>query len=171
MLSEIGIQRGPLKSADEYRAVPFDLNDGVRRAAENAPWLGKGRRSWAFRTHKATGSEDEVLASSVRCATISRRIGELLNSVIGDLTNRSLYRIRYKERMTTTINLQEGQSTDVPRRQSAGEERLVRMLKRWAIPCVFASCRHCRRQMCITQEIVETTPLAQSTVSQHLSAT
>jgi len=86
VLSEIGIQHaGRSKSADEYRAVPFDLVVTVcDDAAENCPvWLGKGRRVHVGFPDpaKATGSEDEVLAvfRQVR-GDIAARIGELLNS-------------------------------------------------------------------------------------------
>ncbi len=86
VLSEIGIQHaGRSKSADEYRAVPFDLVVTVcDDAAENCPvWLGKGRRVHVGFPDpaKATGSEDEVLAvfRQVR-DDIAARIGELLNS-------------------------------------------------------------------------------------------
>jgi len=86
VLSEIGIQHaGRSKSADEYRAVPFDLVVTVcDDAAENCPvWLGKGRRVHVGfpDAAKATGSEDEVLAvfRQVR-DDIAARIGELLNS-------------------------------------------------------------------------------------------
>lgn len=49
------------------------------------------------------------------------------------------------------------------------EERLARMLKALGNPVRFRIMRTLAdRQTCITQEIVETTPLAQSTVSQHL---
>ena len=86
VLSEIGIQHaGRSKSADEYRAVPFDLVVTVcDDAAENCPvWLGKGRRVHVGFPDpaKATGTEDEVLAvfRQVR-DDIAARIGELLNS-------------------------------------------------------------------------------------------
>ena len=86
VLREIGIQHaGRSKSADEYRAVPFDLVVTVcDDAAENCPvWLGKGRRVHVGFPDpaKATGSEDEVLAvfRQVR-DDIAARIGELLNS-------------------------------------------------------------------------------------------
>jgi predicted transcriptional regulator len=49
------------------------------------------------------------------------------------------------------------------------EERLARMLKALGNPVRFRIMQTLsERQTCITQEIVETTPLAQSTVSQHL---
>lgn len=49
------------------------------------------------------------------------------------------------------------------------EERLARMLKALGNPVRFRIMGTLAdRQTCITQEIVETTPLAQSTVSQHL---
>jgi len=47
--------------------------------------------------------------------------------------------------------------------------RLARMLKALGNPIRFQIIETlAERQMCITAEIVETTPLAQSTVSQHL---
>jgi ArsR family transcriptional regulator len=47
--------------------------------------------------------------------------------------------------------------------------RLARMLKALGNPVRFQIVETlAERQMCITAEIVETTPLAQSTVSQHL---
>ncbi|MEW5873089.1 MAG: metalloregulator ArsR/SmtB family transcription factor [Chloroflexota bacterium] len=47
--------------------------------------------------------------------------------------------------------------------------RLARMLKALGNPIRFQIVETlAERQMCITAEIVETTPLAQSTVSQHL---
>ncbi len=69
-----------------------------------------------------------------------------------------------------TINLQEGQNTDVRAAASpADEERLVQMLKALGNPVRFRIMQTlAERRACITQEIVETTPLAQSTVSQHL---
>ncbi len=49
------------------------------------------------------------------------------------------------------------------------DERLVRMLKALGNPYRFEIMKTlAERQTCITQEIVDTTPLAQSTVSQHL---
>ena len=52
---------------------------------------------------------------------------------------------------------------------SADEARLVKMLKALGNPIRFQIMKTlAERQMCITQEIVATTPLAQSTVSQHL---
>jgi ArsR family transcriptional regulator, arsenate/arsenite/antimonite-responsive transcriptional repressor len=49
------------------------------------------------------------------------------------------------------------------------EARLVGMLKALGNPIRFQIMQTlAERQTCITQEIVETTPLAQSTVSQHL---
>jgi ArsR family transcriptional regulator len=49
------------------------------------------------------------------------------------------------------------------------EERLVQMLKALGNPVRFRiMATLAERRTCITQEIVETTPLAQSTVSQHL---
>ena len=61
-----------------------------------------------------------------------------------------------------TIQLQERPNT-------IDEERLVQMLKALGNPVRFRIMQTlAERQMCITQEIVDTTPLAQSTVSQHL---
>jgi ArsR family transcriptional regulator len=55
------------------------------------------------------------------------------------------------------------------RRDTRGEERLVQMLKALGNPIRFRIMRTlAERKTCITQEIVDTTPLAQSTVSQHL---
>ena len=52
---------------------------------------------------------------------------------------------------------------------SPDEERLVRMLKALGNPTRFAIVKLlAERKTCICGEIVETTPLAQSTVSQHL---
>jgi ArsR family transcriptional regulator, arsenate/arsenite/antimonite-responsive transcriptional repressor len=52
---------------------------------------------------------------------------------------------------------------------AAGEERLVQMLKALGNPTRFQIMQTlAERQMCITQDIVDATPLAQSTVSQHL---
>ena len=49
------------------------------------------------------------------------------------------------------------------------KQRLVKMLKALGNPIRFQIVETlAERQMCITAEIVETTPLAQSTVSQHL---
>ncbi len=49
------------------------------------------------------------------------------------------------------------------------EARLVQMLKALGNPVRFRIMQTlAERQTCITQQIVETTPLAQSTVSQHL---
>ena len=49
------------------------------------------------------------------------------------------------------------------------EARLALMLKALGNPIRFQIVKTLAdRQMCITQEIVETTPLAQATVSQHL---
>ena len=54
-------------------------------------------------------------------------------------------------------------------RNTSDEERLVQMLKALGNPVRFRIMQTlAERQMCITQEIVDTTPLAQSTVSQHL---
>ncbi len=51
----------------------------------------------------------------------------------------------------------------------AGEERLVQMLKALGNPVRFEIMRTlAERQTCITQDIVDATPLAQSTVSPHL---
>jgi ArsR family transcriptional regulator, arsenate/arsenite/antimonite-responsive transcriptional repressor len=64
--------------------------------------------------------------------------------------------------MMETITLKEQVGT-------ADDERLVQMLKALGNPIRFRIMQTlAERQMCITQEIVETTPLAQSTVSQHL---
>jgi ArsR family transcriptional regulator, arsenate/arsenite/antimonite-responsive transcriptional repressor len=50
-----------------------------------------------------------------------------------------------------------------------GEGRLVQMLKALGNPIRFQIMRTlAERQMCITQDIVDAMPLAQSTVSQHL---
>jgi len=52
---------------------------------------------------------------------------------------------------------------------SEAEARLVRMLKALGNPIRFQIMKTlAERRTCITQEIVATTPLAQSTVSQHL---
>ncbi len=52
---------------------------------------------------------------------------------------------------------------------AADEVRLVRMLKALGNPVRFQIMQTlAERQACITQEIVATTPLAQSTVSQHV---
>ena len=54
-------------------------------------------------------------------------------------------------------------------RLAPDEARLARMLKALGNPIRFQIIQTlAERQTCITQEIVETTPLAQSTVSQHL---
>lgn len=54
-------------------------------------------------------------------------------------------------------------------RNTIDEERLVQMLKALGNPIRFRIMQTlAERQVCITQEIVDTTPLAQSTVSQHL---
>jgi len=59
--------------------------------------------------------------------------------------------------------------TDRQARLSADEARLARMLKALGNPIRFQIVKTlAERQTCITQEIVETTPLAQSTISQHL---
>jgi ArsR family transcriptional regulator len=59
------------------------------------------------------------------------------------------------------LNLQTQQSIDA--------ERLARMLKALGNPVRFQIVQTlAKKQVCITQEIVATTPLAQSTVSQHL---
>lgn len=53
--------------------------------------------------------------------------------------------------------------------QPSGEGRLVQMLKALGNPIRFQIMQTlAERQTCITQEIVDRTPLAQSTVSQHL---
>jgi ArsR family transcriptional regulator, arsenate/arsenite/antimonite-responsive transcriptional repressor len=55
------------------------------------------------------------------------------------------------------------------RQNTPDEERLVQMLKALGNPVRFRIMQTlAERETCITQEIVETTPLAQSTVSQHL---
>jgi ArsR family transcriptional regulator, arsenate/arsenite/antimonite-responsive transcriptional repressor len=52
---------------------------------------------------------------------------------------------------------------------SAAETRLVGMFKALGNPIRFQIIKTlAERQVCITQEIVDSTPLAQSTVSQHL---
>ena len=52
---------------------------------------------------------------------------------------------------------------------SADEARLAHMLKALGNPIRFQIMKPlAERQTCITQEIVDSTPLAQSTVSQHL---
>src|SRR5512135_1321941 len=54
-------------------------------------------------------------------------------------------------------------------RLAAEDERLVQMLKALGNPIRFQIMRTlAERQTCITQDIVDATPLAQSTVSQHL---
>jgi len=54
-------------------------------------------------------------------------------------------------------------------RLAPDEARLAQMLKALGNPIRFQIIQTlAERQMCITQDIVETTPLAQSTVSQHL---
>jgi ArsR family transcriptional regulator len=54
-------------------------------------------------------------------------------------------------------------------RLAPDETRLARMLKALGNPIRFQIVKTlAERQTCITQDIVETTPLAQSTVSQHL---
>ena len=56
---------------------------------------------------------------------------------------------------------------DIPQTPAGG--RLARMLKALGNPVRFRIMQTlAERQTCITQEIVDTTPLAQSTVSQHL---
>ena len=67
VLREIGIEhQGRSKSADEFRAVPFDLVVTVcDSAAEECPvWLGPGKRvHLGFPDPaKATGTDEEVLA-------------------------------------------------------------------------------------------------------------
>jgi ArsR family transcriptional regulator, arsenate/arsenite/antimonite-responsive transcriptional repressor len=52
---------------------------------------------------------------------------------------------------------------------ASGEERLVQMLKALGNPVRFEIIRTlAERRACITQDIVDAMPLAQSTVSQHL---
>lgn len=59
--------------------------------------------------------------------------------------------------------------TPQSQRRAVDAERLVQMLKALGNPVRFQIMETlAERQTCITQEIVETTPLAQSTVSQHL---
>jgi ArsR family transcriptional regulator len=59
--------------------------------------------------------------------------------------------------------------TLIERQNTADEERLVQVLKALGNPVRFRIMQTlAERQMCITQEIVNTTSLAQSTVSQHL---
>ncbi len=54
-------------------------------------------------------------------------------------------------------------------RLSTADARLAQMLKALGNPIRFQIVKMlAERQMCITNEIVEMTPLAQSTVSQHL---
>ena len=54
-------------------------------------------------------------------------------------------------------------------RLAPDETRLACMLKALGNPIRFQIVKTlAERQMCITQDLVETTPLAQSTVSQHL---
>ncbi len=54
-------------------------------------------------------------------------------------------------------------------RLAPDETRLARMLKALGNPTRFQILKTlAERQTCIAQEIVETTPLAQATVSQHL---
>jgi len=54
-------------------------------------------------------------------------------------------------------------------RLAPDEARLARMLKALGNPIRFQIIKTlAERHMCITQDLVETTPLAQSTVSQHL---
>ncbi len=54
-------------------------------------------------------------------------------------------------------------------RLSTADTRLARMLKALGNPIRFQIIKTlAERRTCITNEIVETTPLAQSTVSQHL---
>ncbi len=69
-----------------------------------------------------------------------------------------------------TIDLRERDSTgNQVTGRAADEERLVQMLKALGNPVRFRIMHTlAERRTCITQEIVETTPLAQSTVSQHL---
>jgi len=83
-LAEIGIQHeGRSKSADEFRAAPFDLVVTVcDQAAEECPmWLGPGKRvHLGFPDPaKAVGGDDEVMAvfRAVRDA-IAREVPALL---------------------------------------------------------------------------------------------
>src|SRR5512135_2709262 len=55
------------------------------------------------------------------------------------------------------------------RQNTRDEDRLVQMLKALGNPIRFRIMQTLsERETCITQEIVDSTPLAQSTVSQHL---
>jgi ArsR family transcriptional regulator, arsenate/arsenite/antimonite-responsive transcriptional repressor len=61
------------------------------------------------------------------------------------------------------------QSKNPTVRLAADAERLARMLKALGNPVRFQIMQTlAERRSCITQEIVDTTPLAQSTISQHL---
>jgi ArsR family transcriptional regulator len=65
------------------------------------------------------------------------------------------------------LNMTRQKKKDV--RLAPDEARLAQMLKALGNPIRFQIIQTlAERQMCITQDIVETTPLAQSTVSQHL---
>jgi DNA-binding transcriptional ArsR family regulator len=67
--------------------------------------------------------------------------------------------------MKQTISEQAGRGI----RLTPDSERLARMLKALGNPVRFRIMQTLAdRQTCITQEIVDSTPLAQSTVSQHL---
>jgi ArsR family transcriptional regulator, arsenate/arsenite/antimonite-responsive transcriptional repressor len=60
-------------------------------------------------------------------------------------------------------------SKTMPDAMNVHQERLARMLKALGNPVRFQIMETlAARQTCMTYEIVETTPLAQSTVSQHL---
>lgn len=59
--------------------------------------------------------------------------------------------------------------TIIKKQNQIEAERLAKMLKALGNPVRFQIIQTlAERQVCITQEIVDTTPLAQSTVSQHL---
>jgi len=67
----------------------------------------------------------------------------------------------------TDVNIIDSKTREL--RQTADEVRLVQMLKALGNPIRFRIMQTlAERQTCITQEIVATTTLAQSTVSQHL---
>lgn len=67
----------------------------------------------------------------------------------------------------TTDNL--AKVTPVQREMTGDDQRLVRMLKALGNPVRFQIVQIlAERRACITGEIVEFTPLSQSTVSQHL---
>ena len=67
------------------------------------------------------------------------------------------------------MNQNEADVASKGERLSTGEARLALMLKALGNPIRFQIVKTlAERQMCITQDIVDSTPLAQSTVSQHL---